>query len=383
MASASMPRAVEKETVLRQVTNGSHIFAKPIIYCCCWLSMPTDLFMVLLVSGALTISVLKLDFPKKFSLEAERRLEQIDVARISTLQFKQEVMVCRGIVLAAILMACASHAEVQLAVDRLWVTMADSAHFKHDTFEPNLAIFCFIAFSTLFYFIDTQVLSIRKYRIVDSTSMKAWRENGMNSDVILWYLLPLMVIDFMYPRRQIPLQAPSLATLVYEVVACILLYDLFFFFTHVPLHKIPALWRLHKKHHALATIRACEVFAESPFGTWNNVACSVFAIRTMDAHPMSRCIYNIVLIYLLTELHCGYSFPWSIAHLVPYGLWGGSIAHDAHHRKGDKHFGKFGLLRLEEVLMLLVPDPARENAKDAKGRADSSEDGARKPKPSG
>jgi hypothetical protein len=230
------------------------------------MSMPTNYFMVLLVAGAFVISVSKLDFPKKFSLEAETRLELADVARVSPQQFKQEVLVCRTVCLAAALVISANYTHLQLAVDTLWARMAAHDHFKHDTFEPNLAIFCFVAFSTLFYFIDTQVLSMRKYRIVDSTSMKAWRVNGMNVDVILYYLLPLMVIDYVYPRRDLPQQAPPLGTMAYEVVASILLYDLLFFCTHLPLHKVPALWRLHKKHHTMSTIR----------GTIHSAPCALY-----------------------------------------------------------------------------------------------------------
>lgn len=36
-----------------------------------------------------------------------------------------------------------------------------------------------------------------------------------------------------------------------------------------------------------------------------DVACSIAALNLCRAHPMSRCVYNVVIVYLLTELHSG------------------------------------------------------------------------------
>lgn len=36
-----------------------------------------------------------------------------------------------------------------------------------------------------------------------------------------------------------------------------------------------------------------------------DVACSIAALNLCCAHPMSRCVYNVVIVYLLTELHSG------------------------------------------------------------------------------
>ena len=41
-----------------------------------------------------------------------------------------------------------------------------------------------------------------------------------------------------------------------------------------------------------------------------DVACSIAGLRIMGAHPASRCLYNVVITFLLVELHCGYDHPW-------------------------------------------------------------------------
>ena len=34
-----------------------------------------------------------------------------------------------------------------------------------------------------------------------------------------------------------------------------------------------------------------------------DVVCSIMALRLLRAHPLSRCLYNIVITFLLVELH--------------------------------------------------------------------------------
>lgn len=36
-----------------------------------------------------------------------------------------------------------------------------------------------------------------------------------------------------------------------------------------------------------------------------DVVCSVFAINLLRLHPLSRAVYNVVIIGLITELHAG------------------------------------------------------------------------------
>lgn len=36
-----------------------------------------------------------------------------------------------------------------------------------------------------------------------------------------------------------------------------------------------------------------------------DVACSVFALNVVKCHPLSRAVYDVVIIGLITELHAG------------------------------------------------------------------------------
>jgi hypothetical protein len=37
----------------------------------------------------------------------------------------------------------------------------------------------------------------------------------------------------------------------------------------------------------------------------------------------------------------GYDFPWMLQNIIPFGLWGGSVRHDAHHLYGTVYYQKF------------------------------------------
>ena len=36
-----------------------------------------------------------------------------------------------------------------------------------------------------------------------------------------------------------------------------------------------------------------------------DVGCSILAVNVLRAHPLSRAVYNAIIVYLLVELHCG------------------------------------------------------------------------------
>lgn len=79
--------------------------------------------------------------------------------------------------------------------------------------------------------------------------------------MILLYLLPLFVIDYLVPRRaaRLPSYPPHFWTILMQVVAMLVVYDTSFFVGHLLLHKIPFLYRtLHATHHNQVYTRAMD-----------------------------------------------------------------------------------------------------------------------------
>lgn len=55
----------------------------------------------------------------------------------------------------------------------------------------------------------------------------------------------------------------------------------------------------------------------------------------------SRMVYDIVIIFLITELHSGYDLPWMPQNVVPFGIFAGSRRHTQHHITGRAYYQKF------------------------------------------
>ena len=134
------------------------------------------------------------------------------------------------------------------------------------------------------------------------------------------------------------------STVAREIVGGLFLYDFFFWFGHVALHKLAPrrlYGRLHGKHHVSRDVRASDTVRLTVFEETVDVMCSIAALRILRAHPLSRCLYNVVITGLLVELHCGYDMPWSPQNVVPGNVVAGSRRHHMHHAASRVYFQKF------------------------------------------
>jgi sterol desaturase/sphingolipid hydroxylase (fatty acid hydroxylase superfamily) len=171
-----------------------------------------------------------------------------------------------------------------------------------------------------------------------------WHWQAWTSE--LWiYVLPLLAWDIISPRRHRRLAAftaPTTVQMLTHVAGGLILYDALFFFGHLLLHKVPLLYKLvHKKHHKIEEVRACEM-ARLSFGEEVlDVGFSIIALNWMGAHPLARSLYNIIIVFLLCELHSGFDFPWTPQNVMPFGIATGSRRHQYHHRFGRHYYQKF------------------------------------------
>ena len=62
---------------------------------------------------------------------------------------------------------------------------------------------------------------------------------------------------------------------------------------------------IHAKHHAKTVQRATEAARLSIADQALDVGCSIAALNVAKAHPLSRSVYNVVIVFLLLELHSG------------------------------------------------------------------------------
>jgi sterol desaturase/sphingolipid hydroxylase (fatty acid hydroxylase superfamily) len=159
------------------------------------------------------------------------------------------------------------------------------------------------------------------------------------------YVVPLYIWDICIPRRAAKIAAwgaPTTFGICRDVTCGLLLYDLGFFLCHYLFHKIPFLYKyVHAKHHSATEVRACDQVRLSFVEEIVDVGVSIVALNYLRAHPVSRTLYNIIITFLLVELHCGFAFPWSPQFVVPFNLANGSKGHHYHHRFGRHYYQKF------------------------------------------
>lgn len=233
--------------------------------------------------------------------------------------------------------------NIDACIHFLWVHfLLPSPLFQHDSFEPLLAVTCFAVYIGMWLIIDHYATMLHRYRINKSKDMRSWDNDNRVRDEVMWYIVPLLVFDMFYKRRKLPVQAPTFVRLTIEVLLGLLFYDLFFFLGHFTLHHFPVLYKtIHARHHSMSIIRAGDAIRHTFLDGTFDVVCSIAALNLTHAHPLSRAVYNIIIIYLITEAHCGYDFPWMLHNIIPCHLVAGPVLHDLHHRYGNCNFQKF------------------------------------------
>ena len=73
-------------------------------------------------------------------------------------------------------------------------------------------------------------------------------------------------------------------------------------------HAVQSPWiyqTIHAKHHANKVQRATEALRLTVVEEIVDVASSIAAVNLCGAHPLSRTVYNVVIVWLIIELHSG------------------------------------------------------------------------------
>ncbi|KNC80827.1 hypothetical protein SARC_06829 [Sphaeroforma arctica JP610] len=279
-------------------------------------------------------------------------------------------------------------------IGNVWLQLLDSPLYMWDSFEPTVAVLSFVFFifawwlhdfGARFYWhklmcvvqrcmgkgstgLDNLCVTMndrtatkrnsgqRQKRIPDELRPmhKAWHtraavpmaEYAQYAFIAVMFLVPLYAFDLLFPRRHMRLDgvgAPSFGRVCCEVVCALLLYDSIFYFWHRFMHSDARVYRIvHAVHHKYTSpITARETIRLSVVELWVDSIISVVTLNVLFCHPLSRCTFNVVIVYLLTELHCGCDYPWMPHNVIPFNLVTGPKIHGKHHRLPNRAFAKF------------------------------------------
>lgn len=269
--------------------------------------------------------------------------------RIAEKDFRVQQTMAR-LCTAFIIALCTIFIEpINSAIDQAWkMHISQSSIFRNETFEPFLASITFILVVQGWFVIDYYVPFFHRYRISNSDDVGiSWK--GRESTYVregLWYIVPLLVIDYYIKRREAFVDrctvAPSLPQIGWQIFLAFFVYDFLFYCGHIVQHSVPFLFRtVHAEHHHTPEVRASDTIRHTFWDGSYDVICSVLALNLTKAHPLSRALYNVAAIWLITEAHCGFDFPWMLHNILPYGLMAGPVVHGLHHRVGRVNFQKY------------------------------------------
>jgi Fatty acid hydroxylase len=262
------------------------------------------------------------------------------------------VWLARAVFLGLLAGLCTPGAD-RVAAD-LSARLRDAWWFRLDCFEPALATASFAVWMLVFHACQAlPVISTTRSPHMTKIRFGTSGETSLKSLVLrtaVYYNVPWIIFDAACPRRERRLDAafrdtptPSAIRIVCEVFLCLVLYDICFTTAHALLHANKWLYRrVHAEHHSYrGAMQPWDTVRVSPAEQVLLVLSSVTAVNVGRAHPVSRMFYNVVLTYLLTELHSGFCWPCSLCRLVPFGVWSGPPQHELHHRNSGRHMQKF------------------------------------------
>ncbi|XP_034094917.1 cholesterol 25-hydroxylase-like protein 2 [Gymnodraco acuticeps] len=187
---------------------------------------------------------------------------------------------------------------------------------------------------------------INRYRLHPDTPVTwpdIWTTLGVTIYNHLLYIFPAAVAQWLWrPPVPLPCEAPTLCSFFLGIFACMIVFDSQYYLWHLLHHRVPWLYHMfHAVHHryhqpfSLVTqyMSGWELFS---VGFWTTIDPLL-----LQCHCLTTWGFMVLNIYISTEDHCGYDFPWSMNNVVPFGLWGGAPKHDAHHRRPNTHFAPF------------------------------------------
>lgn len=272
-----------------------------------------------------------------------------------------EIWLYRVFALILIGLLITNHQLAQSLVDETWQYCTQSWIFQSVYFETFWQAVTFLPISFVPFMID-KISYFDKYKIDPNIR---WKTPGICGDIVegIIYVSPLMILDtftvkkytnvdpsewtmrrqnWIQYTRALPADAPTIFQITYQLVIAILLYDFAFGLLHYSLHKNRYLYKyIHAFHHDHQELHTR---ITNQLTVTERIMLILFAnqaLKVIGSHPLTRVIFVPIFQIWLVDNHCGYSFPWGLEKLMPFGFVAGSEKHYAHHVYGDRHYAPF------------------------------------------
>jgi methylsterol monooxygenase len=193
----------------------------------------------------------------------------------------------------------------------------------------------YLLFFVPFFFVDF-IPSLQKYKLqknVVNNTQYTWRAYKKVLITHLLVQLPMMLMFHDVYMKQLGLSVslplPSWGHTISVCILSFIIEDFYFYWVHRLLHH-PALYKhIHKVHHDYAAPFGFAAEYAHPIETMVLGVGTVIGPLVLTRHYFTVLVWLIVRLFQTVEAHCGYDFPWSPRHFIPF--WGGAEFHDYHH----------------------------------------------------
>ncbi len=144
------------------------------------------------------------------------------------------------------------------------------------------------------------------------------------------------------------------------ILASIVILDLVIYLQHVLFHAVPALWRLHRVHHADVEIDVTTGLRFHPIEILLSMAIKLAAVAALGAPPVAVLLFEVILNAMAMFNHSNLELPERVDRLLRLVLVTPDM-HRVHHSiervETDSNYG-FNLSLWDRLLGTYRPQPA-------------------------
>jgi sterol desaturase/sphingolipid hydroxylase (fatty acid hydroxylase superfamily) len=210
--------------------------------------------------------------------------------------------------------------------------------------EAYVAGFSFAFWIILFRSLD-RITCLKKYKFRPEIAKFSYDDISSWAPLFI-YLLSIHIYHIFVQKPPAQPESPTTGRVLLELATGIILYDFLFFWIHLAMHYFPSFNRYHQHsvHHRHTVLCASVVQQHSAVDASLQVIVNIVVQNTSFFYPrkhlLSRLLHNVLITFMLTEIHAGYDGFWSLHNLFP-GLVGGAACHELHHNDGSHNFQQF------------------------------------------
>ncbi|XP_055705673.1 fatty acid hydroxylase domain-containing protein 2-like [Phlebotomus papatasi] len=195
----------------------------------------------------------------------------------------------------------------------------------------------------LFMDITEKPAFLRKYKVQPGTNEPVEDEKLRKLLITVLFNqfgigLPMAILNWTVMRERSlgPVELyPTPIRILFDLIVCLLLQEIGFYYSHRLLHHRLLYKIIHKKHHEWTSPIAISAMYCHPIEhVFSNLMPPFLGLYVMRSHPATAWIWFSIAILATLNDHSDYHFP-----LLP-----SPEAHDFHHLKFNNCFGVIGLL---------------------------------------